>query len=79
MTIAVDLGRRATKPTNQIEESCYDIRFKVFIFFYLTGVTLCNKRLSYVSLPSYLVVRNAITIILDTHESFFSTQHFCYF
>ena len=50
-----------------------------FSFYYLTGVTLCNKWLSYVSLPLYLVVRNVITVILDAHESFYSTQHFCYF
>ena len=34
-----------------------------FSFYYLTGVTLCNKWLSYVSLPLYLVVRNVITVI----------------
>ena len=50
-----------------------------FHFFNLTDVILCNLRLSYVSLPSYLVDRNVMTIILDAHESSHSTQHFCYF
>ena len=38
--------------TKQIQQSCYEIPLQAFIL-YLTGVTLCNWRLSYVSLSSY--------------------------
>ena len=41
-----------------------------FHFFYLMALCYVTNGLSYVSLPSYLVVRNVITIILDAHESF---------
>ena len=30
--------------TKQIQESCYEIRFQVFIFLYLIGVTLQGRR-----------------------------------